>query len=71
MTNDDAQDRLDEFPPNTAIIVYRVGDGPERQWAVGALDGVDDEQTLRKHLKRWKPEATFLGCAVRKTEDVR
>ena len=61
-------DRLAQYPPNTAIIVYQVDDGPVKQWAIGAVDGVDDERTMRAHLERWKPEATFLGCAVRPAE---
>jgi len=36
-----------------------------REWGIGVLVGVDDEQTLREHLNRWRPGAVWLGCTIK------
>lgn len=45
-----------------AHIQYRDSSGNIRQWSVGVLMGVDNEYTLREHLKKYCPTAEFISC---------
>jgi hypothetical protein len=48
-------------------IVYRQH-GRLRRWTVSAAWGRDNEETLRKHLAHWKPEATFIKIRWRRSD---
>lgn len=47
------------------IIRYRYPTGEEHEWAIGAHASEDNEETLRKHLLRWRPGAEFISGEVR------
>ena len=53
-----------DYPKDTAIIRYRAKDGYVENWAISAKLGKDDEQTLRTHLEKHKPEALFLDWRI-------
>lgn len=56
---------LDAYKPDTACIHYRDGSGKVKDWFIGAKRGVDNEATLRAHLKRHLPAAEFVGWAIK------
>jgi hypothetical protein len=56
---------LDEYPANTACIRYRDGSGKEKDWFIGAIAGIDNEETLKNHLHRHLPAAEFIGWAIK------
>lgn len=53
-------EKLEEYGPNNALIRYRLRDGGVYDVAVGAVPGVDDEASLRKHLAWHFPGAEFV-----------
>lgn len=61
------------FVEGVAIIVYRYDDeeeGEEHEWGVGVNaakteEGGDSDETMRDHLKRWRPNAIFLRCSIK------
>lgn len=55
---------LEPYPAGTAVICYRTEDGEERRWIVGATQR-DNETTLRDHLKKLKPDCTYVGGQVK------
>lgn len=55
---------LEAYPPGTGVIRYQDADG-EHIWFVGAKCGIDNEETLRDHLAKWRPGAKFLEGAVK------
>ena len=56
---------ISNYPTNTAIIRYKNVKGVYKEWAIGALKGEDNEQTLREYLERWVPGAIFVSCAIK------
>lgn len=55
---------LIEYPKGTACIRFLI-DGTERDWHISALAGVDNEETLRAHLRKHMPDAVFIGWAIK------
>jgi len=55
---------LDKFPDNTAIIRYKEN-GVIGDWAIGADPKKDNEETMRDHLRKWRPNAEFIDCAIK------
>jgi len=51
------------YPKGTAIIRYSLA-GEIKDWPIGATSK-DDEQSLRQHLKKWMPEAVFVGWEIK------
>jgi hypothetical protein len=62
----DLKELIKEYPTCTALIRYAVN-GRIFDWSIGARPGPkgDNEQTLRKHLARHKPDAEFLSCEIK------
>ena len=58
---------LELYPRCTALIRYRRPDGSIRDWFVGAVPGKDNEETLRKHLRRFtkSKKVEFIGWAIK------
>ncbi len=56
------------FEDGQAQIRYRE-DGVVREWGIGAAVGADNDDTLRAHLKRWRPNAEFMGCKITRVKD--
>jgi hypothetical protein len=50
------------YPDGTGIIRYRK-DGRMRDWPVG-ICREDNEESLKRHLKRWIPKAEFVACIL-------
>lgn len=50
-----------------ATIVYREN-GEEKSWSVGAMGCADTQLTMRQHLAKWKPEATFVSVKIESVE---
>jgi hypothetical protein len=42
-------------------LIYYELNGVERSWAISALPGVDSDETLKKHLSKWIPNAKYLS----------
>lgn len=55
---------IKEYPPNTAIIRYKMPDGSIVDWAISARARFDSEWSLREHLRKWIPEAKFVDCII-------
>lgn len=48
-----------------AVIHYRekeVGfpEGRDKSWSIGCLIGVDNEESIKAHLRHWVPNAEFI-----------
>ena len=52
-----------QYPKGTAIIRYNLA-GEIKDWAIGATSK-DNGRSLRKHLKKWMPEAVFVGWEIK------
>ena len=50
------------------VRIEFVQDGKTRFWNVGADSEKDNEETVRAHLKRWMPEAEFVGFTITKLD---
>lgn len=49
------------------LIYYEEG-GVKKSWAVSAMPGKDNDETLKTHLKKWKPNAEYIGHKFSPTE---
>jgi hypothetical protein len=56
---------LSKYDEKTGVILYVDGSGKLKDWAVGAHPQIDDENTLKEHLKRNLPNAAFIGGMVK------
>ena len=61
----DGKSLLDLYPRGTALIRYHRPDGSIRDWFIGAVPGIDNEATLRKHLGRFSKNCKFIGWAIK------
>jgi len=48
-------------------IFYRLN-GVEKVWPIDAHPILDNEETLRAHLKRWLPQAEFIRYKMRRSK---
>ena len=48
------------------VRIEFVQDGKTRFWNVGADSEKDNEETVREHLKAWKPTAEYVGFTIKK-----
>lgn len=55
---------LDMYGSNTGLIWFEEN-GEIEMWAVGAHETKDTKHTLRAHLAKFRPRATFLDAAVK------
>lgn len=51
-----------------AQIRYRER-GVVTEWGVGCDAHNDDDASLAAHLKRWRPDAEFLGVCITRVKD--
>ncbi len=42
-------------------LTIKMPDGSEKEWSIGAMYGVDNEQSLRAHVAKWLPSAELLS----------
>lgn len=61
---------MDRKPPadGQAQIRYRER-GVVREWGIGCDAHHDDDASIEAHLKRWRPEAEYLGCCITRVKD--
>ena len=56
---------LKNYKAGTACIRYQIG-GKIQNWFVSACYHTDTEESLREHLKKWLPNAEFIGWAIKR-----
>ena len=64
MPRQDLKVLIKKYPKNTALIRYTVG-SVSMVWAVGAIQGRDDESTMKERLRQYIPSAKLVEWAIK------